>query len=73
MGSNQNQNPTSSNAGSVAVILNTVVGTIGRQLSSSQEEQGDEKLNEARDLVTSEIQPMVEESNLRVIEERITL
>jgi hypothetical protein len=74
MSSNQNRDTISSNAGSVAVIANTIqlVEAIGRQLSSSQEEQGDDKLNQARDLVTSEVQPMVEESDLRVIEEEIS-
>jgi hypothetical protein len=72
MSSNQNQNTISSNVGSVAVIASTVVEAIGRQLSSSQEEQGDDKLNEARDLVTSQVQPIVEETDLRVIEEEIT-
>jgi hypothetical protein len=72
MSSDQNQNIIPSNAGSVAVIVNTFVEVIGGRLSSSQEEQGDHTLNEARDLVTGEIQPMVEESNLRFIEEKIT-
>jgi hypothetical protein len=72
MSSNQNQNTISSNVGSVAVIASTVVEAIGRQLSSSQEEQGDDKLNQARDLVTSQVQPIVEETDLRVIEEEIT-
>ena len=72
MSTNQNQNPISSNAASVAVIMNTVVNAIERQLVSSQEEQADNKLDQARDLVTSaEVQPMVEETNLRVIEEQI--
>ena len=68
MSSNQNQESISSHARSVAAIAKA----IGRQLSSSQEEQGDDKLNQARDLVTGEVQPMVDETNLRVIEEEIT-
>ena len=35
------------------------------------EEQGDEFLNEARDLVTDDVKPVIEEGDLRVIEERI--
>jgi hypothetical protein len=73
MSPNQNHQETiSSNAGSVAMIANAVVKAVGKQLPSSQEERGDEKLNQARDIVTSEVQSMVEESDLRVIEERIT-
>ena len=49
-----------------------IAKAIGRQLSSSQEEQGDDKLNQARDLVTGEVQPMVDETDLGVIEEEIT-
>jgi hypothetical protein len=62
----------SSNVGSVAVIAKAVVKAMGKQLPSSQEEQGDDKLNEARDLVTSEVQSMVEENDLQVIEDKIT-
>jgi hypothetical protein len=72
MSSDQNHDTISSNAGSMVVIATTVVKAIGRQLPSSQREQGDEKLNEARDLVTSKIQPMVEESDRRFIKEKIT-
>ncbi len=61
-----------SGAGSVAMIANAVVKVMGKQLPSSQEEQGDDKLNQARDLVTSEVKSIVGESDLRVIEERIT-
>ena len=69
-----NQNPQgaiSSNAGSVAAIANAVVKTMGKQLPSSQEKQGDDKLNQARDLVTREVS-IVEEDDLRVIEDKIT-
>jgi hypothetical protein len=69
----------SSNAGSAAAIANEVVKALGKQLPSSQERLGDDKLNQARDLVTSEVQSMVEEDelddlskDLNVIGERIT-
>jgi len=62
----------SSNVGSMAVIAKAVVKAMGKQLSSSQEEQGDDKLNEARDLVTSEVQSMLEGNDLQVIEDKIT-
>lgn len=71
---NQNhEDTTSCNAGSLAVITN-VVKAIGKQLPSAQEEQGDDKLNRARDLVASdEVQSVEElESDVRVIEESIT-
>ena len=45
-----------------------------KQLPSSQEEQGEDKLNQARDLVKSdEVQQCVEEleTDIRVIEEKI--
>ena len=73
MSPNQNhQDATASNAGSVAVIANAVAKAIGKQLPSAQEERGDERLNQARDLVSSEeVQAMVEGSNLSVIEEKI--
>jgi hypothetical protein len=40
---------------------------------SSQEKQGDEQLNQARDLLSSEVtvQSMIEETEIRVIEEKI--
>ena len=44
---------------------------IGKQLPSSQEERGDDKLKQARDLVTNEVQ-FVEESDFRIIEDKIT-
>jgi hypothetical protein len=80
MSPNQNQQDTiSSNAGSAAAIANAVVKALGKQLPSSQEKLGDDKLNQARDLVTSEVQSMVEEDelddlskDLNVIGERIT-
>jgi len=74
MSPNQNhQDTTSSNAGFVAMIGNAVVKAMGKQLPSSQEERGDDKLNQARDLVTtSKVQCMDEENDIRVVEERIT-
>jgi len=75
MTSNQNRQDTTdipSNAGPVAVIANAVLKTVGKQLPSSQEERGDYKLERARDLVSSEVQNMAEEGDLRVIEEKIT-
>jgi hypothetical protein len=60
-------------AGSMAGIANAVVKAMGKQLPSSQEERGDDRLNQARDLVTSEVKAMFEENDLRVIEEKITL
>jgi hypothetical protein len=80
MSPNQNQKDAiSSNAGSAAVMAKAVVKAVGKQLPSSQEKLGDDKLNQARDLVTSEVQCMVEEDELddlskdiNVIGERIT-
>ena len=73
MSSNQNQNTISSNAGSVAAIADSVVKAIEKQLPSSQEEQGDDKLNQARELVSPKVQSIAEETDVRVIEEKITL
>jgi hypothetical protein len=55
-------------------VITNVVKAIGKQLPSAQEEQGDDKLNRARDLVASdEVQSVEElESDVRVIEESIT-
>jgi hypothetical protein len=61
-----------SNVGHVAAIGNVFMNAIGIQLSSSQEQEGDDNLNQARDLVTSEIRSMVGEDDLRVIQEEIT-
>ncbi|KAN0116039.1 hypothetical protein V8E52_006345 [Russula decolorans] len=59
-------------AGSVADIAKAVVKAMGKQLPSKQADLGDDKLNQARDLVTSEVQSMVDENDIRVIEEKIT-
>ena len=73
MNPNQNhQDAISSNAGSVVAIANAVVKAMGDQLPSSQAERGDVNLNQARDLVTGDAQSMVEENDLRFIEEKIT-
>ena len=44
---------------------------MGKQHPLSKEELGDEMLNEARDLVTSEVKFVIGEDDLRVIEDRI--
>ena len=46
---------------------------MGKQHPLSKEELGDEMLNEARDLVTSEVKFMIGKGDLSVIEERIDL
>jgi hypothetical protein len=40
---------------------------------SSQEKRGDDRLNQARDLIASEVRTVVTESDLKVIEDKITL
>ena len=65
------QNHQDINTGSVAIIANTVMKAIGKQLPSSQEERGDVKLMQACDLVTNEVQ-FIEESDFRIIEDKIT-
>ena len=73
MDPNQNhKDPISSDAGPVVAIANAVVKAVGKQLPSSQAERGDANLNQARDLVTGDAQSMVEENDLRFIEEKIT-
>lgn len=73
MSPNQNHQDTiSSKAGSVAAIANAVVKSVGKQLPSSQVELGDDKLNQARDLLTSEVRSMVDANDLRVIENKFT-
>lgn len=47
---------------------------LGKQLPSSQEKWGDEKLKKARDLVTSEeVKTVATEHDLQTIEDRFTL
>jgi len=53
------------NAG--AVLTTAILNAVGRQFPSSQEKRGDEKLNEARDLVT-EVRTHAPGDNLRAIE-----
>ena len=61
------------NAGAVAgVFANKFVKALGKQLPSVQEEEGDDLLNRARDLVTDQLQAIVEGDDRRVIEEEIT-
>jgi len=54
-----------------AVLTTTVLNAVGRQFPSSQEKRGDDKLNQARDLVT-EVRTFVAEDDSRVIEDKIT-
>jgi hypothetical protein len=73
MSPNQSHQETiSSNAGSVAVIANAVVKALGKQLPSSQEKVRDDKLDQAGDLVKSEVQSMIGEDDLIAIQGRIT-
>ena len=46
---------------------------VGKQLLSSQEKRGDDKLKQASDLVTNEFRTLVTEDDLRVVEDKITL
>jgi hypothetical protein len=57
------------NAG--ADFATAFLNAVGKQLPSSLEKQGDDQLNQARDLVTNEVRSMVEEDDLRDIEEKI--
>ena len=62
-----------SNAVSAACdIANKLVKAVGRQLPSVQEEEGDDLLTKARDLVTNQVQSIVEGDDLKVIEDKIT-
>jgi hypothetical protein len=63
-------------------MLNTNSGTqtivvpsysVKRHFPSSQETRGDDKLKQARDLVTSQVRTVVTEDDLRFIEDKITL
>ena len=71
MGPNQNHKGIPPNAG--AVFATAFLNAMGKQLPSSQETRGDDKLKQARDLVTSEVRTVVEENDLKVIEDKITL
>ncbi len=57
------------NAG--AALTTAVLNAVGRQFPSSHEKRGDDKLNQARDLVT-EVRTFVAEDDSRVIEDKIT-
>ena len=71
MSPNQNHQETaSSNAGSLAMIAN-VVKAMKKRLPSSQEEQAEDKLNQARDLVSDEVSSFLE-TDVKSIEEKIT-
>ncbi len=59
------------NAG--AVLANAFLKTMGKQLPSSQVKRGDDKLKQARDIVTPEVQSKMPENDLKVIEDQITL
>jgi hypothetical protein len=65
MSPNQIRKEMPPNAGAVLATA------MGKQLPSSQEEQGDDKLKQARDLVTSEVRTVVAENDIRVIEEKL--
>lgn len=71
MGLNQNHKGTiSSNAGPMAVIANAVAKAMEKRLSSSQERQGDNKLDQARDLAT-----VVEEDDIidiSIVEQKVS-
>ena len=62
------EDTTSSNAGPLGMIAKAMK----KRLPSPQEEQGEDKLNQARDLVTSDEVQCTEE-DIRAIEEKIIL
>ncbi|KAI0274562.1 hypothetical protein BGY98DRAFT_53569 [Russula aff. rugulosa BPL654] len=70
MSPNRNHNEIPPNAG--AVIATAFLNAMGRQLPSSQETRGDDKLKQATDLVTSEVLAVTTETDLKVIEDKIT-
>jgi hypothetical protein len=59
-----------SNAG--AVLATTFVNAVVRQLPSSQEKRGDDKLDRAREL-TNKFESVIAGDDLRTIEDKITL
>jgi hypothetical protein len=71
MSPNRNYKEIPPNAG--AVIATAFLDAMGRQLPSSQETRGDDKLKQATDLVTSEVRAVAAENDLKVIEDKITL
>ena len=62
-----------SNPGPVVVIANADTKAPWKRFSRPQAERGDDMLNQARDFVTGEARSMIEENDVRVIEDRITL
>ncbi len=72
MSPNRNAKEMPPNAG--AVFATAFLNAMGKQLPSSQETRGDDKLKQARDLVTSEeVRTDVAENDLQTIEDQITL
>jgi hypothetical protein len=71
MSPNQNHKEIPPNAG--VVVATTILNAMGKQLPSSQEARGDDKLKKARDLVTSEVRTFAPEDDLTVIEDKFTL
>jgi hypothetical protein len=71
MSPNQIRKEMPPNAG--AVLATAFLNAMGKQLPSSQETRGDDKLKQARDLVTSEVRTVVAENDIKVIEDKITL
>jgi hypothetical protein len=66
---NKNHQEIPPNAG--AVLANAILKTMGKQLPSSQAKRGDDKLKQARDLVTPEVQSRMSENDLNAIEDQI--
>jgi hypothetical protein len=68
------RNPQSQNTPSSipprAGVATTFVNAVAKQLPSSQEKRGDDKLDQARELKT-EFQSMIAEDDLRTIEDKI--
>jgi len=70
MSPNRNHKEMPPNAG--AVFATAFLTAVAKQLPSSQETRGDDKLKQARDLVTSEVRTVAAENDLKVIEDKIT-
>lgn len=71
MSPNQTHKEIPPNAG--AVLATAFLNAVGKQFPSSQEKRGDDRLKQARDLVTSEVRTVIPETDLKVIEDKITL
>jgi hypothetical protein len=65
------RNPQSIPPNAGAVFATTFVNAVAKQLPSSQEKRGDDKLDRAREL-TNEFQSVLAETDLRAIEDKIT-